>query len=109
MSSARSEGVWNLTLLAGVQTYEVFITHFLWCLCQCTIVIIENILTFSWAVPEMKIFDHFWIIFFLLVMLAIEFILFEFWISLLVIDFKVIFFVNIYYMLSMVFLGGVFW
>jgi hypothetical protein len=109
MSSARSDGVWNLTLLAGVQTVEVFFAQFVFSLIQCTIMALETLFTICLLYPWYGVLANFWIIFCLLFVLCISVIFFEFWLSCVTRNFTAIFNINLGLNWFMFSLSGLNW
>jgi hypothetical protein len=108
LSAARLEGTWNLTLLAGVKTGEIFFAHLIFSLLQCIIAIFEFLFIFA-QLSEFSIFDHFWTLFLLLLVLAIACILFEFWLSCVTNSFTATFLINVGFNWMMAFICGAYW
>lgn len=108
LSSARLEGAWNLILLAGVQVYEIFLAHFIFVLIECLIVIMNGFLTAIFF-PEFEINQNFWVVFWLLLTMAIPCILFSFWISCSTTNFLQICYINGGMAITATIICGIIW
>jgi hypothetical protein len=109
ISSARSEGVWNLTLLAGVKSYEVLLAHFLFSFLQCLIMVFESLFSFWLFCPLFGDAEKFWFVFCIQLEIAVACILFEFWLSHVTGNFTSIFYINLGLAWNMNSIGGMNW
>lgn len=108
MSAARSEGIWDQTLVAGVKNYEIFMAQFIFTFIQCNISIFIYLFTFC-LFPKFEIFKCFWEIYSMLFFFAIVCILLEFWMSCVTKKFHLICHANIALYLTFQTISGLVW